>query len=114
MLFRSATLSFATASLLALAPVILRADEAKTPPNMPQGKEWCKKNPEECAKRREERKARLRELKAKCDADPVKCEEKKKELKARCDADPAKCEQKKQEMRQMRMNHMEGSPKSPN
>jgi hypothetical protein len=129
MTLRSLVTSLAAASLLALAPVVLRADESQ-PPNMPQGKEWCEKNPEKCADMRRQReewcqkhpdecqkmKQKREERKEWCDKNPQECakqrEERRKkleEMKAKCDADPAKCEQRKEEMREEMKKRQEGA-----
>jgi hypothetical protein len=115
--------------LLALDPVALRADDA--PPPMPQGKEWCQKNPEKCAEMRKQRQEwceknpercekmeqRRAERKAWCEKNPEECakqrEERKKrleEMKARCDADPEKCAEKKQQMREKWQQHKQVAP----
>ena len=123
--FRSVVAGLTTAGMLVLAPLALRAED---PPNMPQGKEWCDKNPEKCAEMRQQREdwcnkhpeecAQMRqrrdERKAWCDANPQECAKQREqrrqrmeEMKAKCDADPAKCEEMKQQMRDRRKDRME-------
>ncbi|MCC7330510.1 MAG: hypothetical protein IT484_10240 [Gammaproteobacteria bacterium] len=112
--------SFAMAGLLALAPLASQADDAP-PPNMPQGKAWCKDNPEKCADMRQKReewcknnaaecdkmKAKAAERQEWCKKNPAECQKQREErrqrmqdMKAKCDADPAKCEERRKEMRE--------------
>lgn len=63
----------------------------------------CADRPDQCERIR----TRAAEMKAKCDADPVKCEERRKareerraEWKKKCDADPAACEARKAKARE--------------
>jgi hypothetical protein len=125
--------SLTAASLLALAPVVLRADDAPAPQGppqgMPQGKAWCDANPEKCADMRKERQERCQanpeqcekmkqkraERKEWCDKNPEECAKQREqrrarmeEMKARCAADPAKCEEMKQQMRQRWKDRQEG------
>ncbi len=119
MTLRSLLSRLAATLLVTLAAPAIHATDA--PPNMPQGKEWCQKNPEKCADMKAQRKAwcekhpeecqrmeQKREDRRKwCQANPEECakqrEERKKkraEMRERCKADPAKCEEKKQDLRE--------------
>ena len=117
------------ALLITLAAPAVQATDA--PPNMPQGKEWCQKNPEKCADMKAQRKAwcekhpeecqrmeqKREERRQWCKANPEECEkqreERKKkstEMRERCEADPAKCEEMKQEKREQAQKKKAGKP----
>jgi hypothetical protein len=121
MSFKALITTLSLAGLLAVAPLSSRADDKPPPPNMPQGKEWCQKNPEKCAEMRQQRdewckshadecekmKAKRAEHEEWCKANPEECKKQREErrekmhkMKEKCDADPAKCEERKKEMRE--------------
>jgi len=129
MILRAMISSLTAASLLALAPLAVRAEDAQQIPPM-QGKEWCQQNPDKCKEMRDQREAfcksnpeqcekmkqKRAERKEWCDKNPEECAkqreqrtQKMEEMREKCKADPAKCDEKKEEMRE-RWNKHEHKP----